>query len=97
LTARAVDQARPHIARDGLRAELAGRPLRAWAADLVEVAASGLQRAAQKNADGHDESIYLTPLRTSIERGVTPADELLARTRGANDLRTAIIAATRVA
>jgi glutamate--cysteine ligase len=97
LTARAVDQARPNIARDGLRAELAGRPLRAWAADLVEVAASGLQRAAQKNADGHDESIYLTPLRTSIERGVTPADELLARTRGANDLRTAIIAATRVA
>ena len=63
--------------RWGLSSEIGGRPLLAVAADLLEIARGGLKRRARRNAAGDDESGFLDVLATIIERGATPADELL--------------------
>ena len=58
------------------------------AADLLEIARGGLKRRARRNAAGDDESGFLDVLATIIERGATPAEELLDmwRSRGRNGL-----------
>jgi glutamate--cysteine ligase len=75
--------ARPAIADHALAAELAGRPLSAWAADLLEIAEAGLARRAFVNAAGKDERVHLARLRALVERGDSPADELLDRVKEA--------------
>ena len=97
LSADAVAAARPHIVRLGLRAELAGRPMQAWAQDLLDVSAAGLQRAACMNAEGQDETVYLASLRALVLAGKTPAEELLERVSASGDFRAGVISATRVA
>ena len=77
----ALDASRPEIARDGLRATLQGRELRAWAAELLEIARGGLSRLAHRNESGQDESIYLREITSMVERGLSPADQLLLCTR----------------
>ncbi len=67
--------------RQGLALEVGGRPLRAVAADLVAIARNGLKRRARRNAAGDDESGFLDVLATIIDRGITPAEELLAAWR----------------
>ncbi|MCB9624904.1 MAG: glutamate--cysteine ligase [Sandaracinus sp.] len=73
-----LEAARPAIANDGLRAELQGRSLQDWAGELLELAESGLERIGALDAEGRDERVHLAPLRALLERGQTPADELLA-------------------
>ena len=72
-----VAAARPMIARDGLRAELAGREVGEWADSLLSIARSGLQRIAALDEEGRDESVHLEPLSQLLERGQTPAEALL--------------------
>ena len=93
LDHRTVQAVRPEIARNGLRAVLAGRPVQRWAEDLLDLARGGLQRLRALDAQGRDESIHLDPIASLIGRGLTPADALLAAVRGATDFKAAVSAA----
>src|SRR3546814_1864787 len=50
--------------------------------DLLAIAESGLQARAHLNAAGDNESGFLDPLREILARGLTPAEQLLARYHG---------------
>ena len=73
-----LEAARPDMANRGLRAELQGRSLQEWAGEVLELAESGLQRLGVLDAEGRDERVHLAPLRTLLEKGLTPADALLS-------------------
>ena len=55
------------------------------------LAEAGLQRIADRNADGEDESVLLRPLRALLERGRCPADVLLAEVPDERPSRDAVI------
>ena len=61
----------------GLATRFRGEPVRDIAAAIVELARAGLARRAKRNAEGHDETIYLAPLTEIVESGKSPADGLL--------------------
>ncbi len=44
---------------------------------MVELAEAGLRRRAQANHFGSDETMFLDPLKRTVESGMTPADEML--------------------
>jgi glutamate--cysteine ligase len=100
LDAASVAAVRPQIARSGLRARLAGRPVQSWAQDLVDLASAGLQRQAVRDAQGRDERMYLQPLAELLAQGKTPADRLLdaaaSATEGSAEWRARIIERARV-
>lgn len=90
----AVQAARPDIAQRALRADLAGRSVAAWAGDLLDIARAGLERIADLDASGEDETKYLEPLAKLVERGDSPADVRLRAVEGAPDLRRAVVDAS---
>lgn len=66
---------RRDVSRLGLRAEAGGRPLLGIAREVLAVAGAGLAAVGSAGEDS-----YLDPLRELvIERGLTPAEDLLAR------------------
>jgi glutamate--cysteine ligase len=73
----ALEAARPSIARDGLKAPLAGRDVGEWAMDVLGFAEAGLRRLGCLDAEGRDETVHLAPLRALLERGRTPADVVI--------------------
>ncbi|HEX6246120.1 MAG TPA: glutamate-cysteine ligase family protein, partial [Polyangiales bacterium] len=74
-----VQAVRSAIAEKGLRAQLAGRSVQAWAGDLLDIARAGLQRLNVVDpVSGRDESVYLEPLEALVVAAQTPADALLA-------------------
>jgi glutamate--cysteine ligase len=75
-------QLRADVPKLGLRAEIKGRSLRELARDVVALSRDGLKRRKRLLYDGRDESDFLEPLDTIIERGKTPAEELLELYRG---------------
>ena len=46
------------------------------------LARGGLTRRNRKDREGLDETQYLAPLEESVERGITPAEELLEKFHG---------------
>lgn len=69
-----------HSPRLGIRDEIKpGRSLRAVAADVVKIAAQGLKRRNIEGFSGADESIYLLPLHTILDYGITHAEDLMRR------------------
>jgi glutamate--cysteine ligase len=83
----AVDLIRPWTAEDreklraetprlGLRAEVAGRPLRDIARDVLGLARAGLARRRRLDALGRDETHFLDPL-DAIVAGRTEAERLI--------------------
>jgi len=68
---------REDAARIGLKAEVAGRPLRDVALDLLAIAREGLRARARRGPTGIDEGVYLNPLDEIAESGLTPANRLL--------------------
>ncbi len=78
-------QLRIDAAKDGLRAEVAGRPVLDVARDLLEICQAGLAARAAQGADGllPDETHFLNALHDSVARGESPADELLSSYNGA--------------
>jgi glutamate--cysteine ligase len=68
--------------RLGLRAEIRGRSVRAVARAVLAVARQGLARRARLDIGGRDESRYLDVLDDIVARGVTPAEELIAKFNG---------------
>jgi glutamate--cysteine ligase len=78
LAYEAVQAVRAEVAVHGLQAELAGRPLLAWAEELVEIARAGLVSLHERERDPRgDETRYLEPLIALLARGQSPADALI--------------------
>jgi glutamate--cysteine ligase len=88
---------RPRIADEGLTALLGARPLREWAEDVLDIARSGLRRAAVIDPEsGQDESCHLEPLADLIERGLTPADALIEKLDPSANLVTQVLELARL-
>jgi glutamate--cysteine ligase len=67
------------VARRGLAAEAGGRPVLAQARELVEIARQGLARIGDGSGEDPDETRFLAPLEEVVERGRSPAEEVLMR------------------
>jgi glutamate--cysteine ligase len=76
------DFLRAQTPKTGLATPFRGRPLAAWARDVVTIAHAGLKARRQLDAQGNDETGYLAPLAHAADSGLAPADELLARWKG---------------
>ncbi len=64
-------------ARTGLKGEIAGRPVKDWALDVVTIARDGLRRRNRLSGGMVDETGYLGELFDIAESGITPAERLL--------------------
>jgi glutamate--cysteine ligase len=65
------------VARDGLRARLAGAEALALARDLLEIADDGLRRIAERGETDGDERHFREPLRERVEEGRSLSDIVL--------------------
>jgi glutamate--cysteine ligase len=70
------------VARRGLAAEVAGRPVLPLARELVAIARAGLVRIGDGGRGESDERGFLDPLLAVAERGRSPGEEVLARWEG---------------
>jgi glutamate--cysteine ligase len=77
-----VDGIHAQIARSGLSAATPDGSVLSVAAELLQIAAGGLRRAETRNATGESEEIFLKPLFEVVERGESPARQLLAQWEG---------------
>jgi len=68
----------------GLHSEVGGRNMRDLAAEVLEIAESGLKARARAGVGGllNDETHFLNALQETIADGRSPADELLAKYHG---------------
>ncbi len=73
---------RSMAAKTGLKGELAGRPVRDWALDMLTIARDGLKQRDHLSGGLVDESGYLDELFNIADSGITPADRLLALYHG---------------
>ncbi|MBX3519469.1 MAG: glutamate--cysteine ligase [Xanthobacteraceae bacterium] len=76
------EKLRADVPKFGLNAKIGGRTVREVAGEILALSRNGLKRRERKLYDGRDESDFLEPLDEIIERGKTPAEELLALYRG---------------
>jgi glutamate--cysteine ligase len=74
---------RADIPRLALKAEIAGRKVRDISRDVLQLARSGLQRRALRDASGKDETIFLDYLDHIIDENRTSAEYWLQRYYGA--------------
>jgi glutamate--cysteine ligase len=74
---------RDDVTRRGLKATIRGRSLHEIGKEVLALARRGLARRERRDAQGRDETQYLEPLEAIVERGKTPAEELLEKYRGA--------------
>jgi len=74
---------RDDVPKLGFQAEIGGRNLLTLAQETLRFAARGLARRKYLDRNGRDETRYLRPLEESVARGITPAEELLEKFRGA--------------
>jgi glutamate--cysteine ligase len=72
-----VAAARPRLVQHGLDTTIGQAPATQLAAELCEIARSGLQRRARFDASGRDESVHLEKLAELVSAGKCPADRLL--------------------
>lgn len=70
------------VARRGLAAELAGRPLIELARELVALASEGLRRIGHAGRRDADERSYLDPILLQLESGRSPGEEILDQWEG---------------
>ena len=64
-------------AKTGLKGDIAGRPVKDWAMDVLNIAKQGLKNRNQLSGGLIDESGYLGELFDIADSGLTPADRLL--------------------
>jgi glutamate--cysteine ligase len=75
-------QLRDDVPRLGFKATIGGTTLLALARQTLELARQGLARRQRLDRNGRDETRYLRPLEEIVGRGITPAEELLAKFHG---------------
>src|SRR3954453_12861317 len=71
------ERLRADVPRLGLSATVASRPLRAVAREVLALARAGLDRRADRDDAGRDETGFLDPLDAIAESGRTQAERLL--------------------
>jgi glutamate--cysteine ligase len=76
------EQLRADVPKLGLNATIQGRSVREIARGVLALSRDGLVRRKRQLYDGRDESDFLDPLDLIVERGATPAEDLLALYRG---------------
>ncbi len=69
-------------AKTGLKGEIAGRPVKDWAMDVLQITKSGLKNRNRLSGGFVDETGYLGELFEIAESGLTPADRLLEKYNG---------------
>lgn len=79
IDAEAVLAGRLSAAHEGLRGQLAGRPMAELAAAMLKISHGGLQRRGLLDSLGDDETHFLRPLQHIVDSGITQADALLNR------------------
>jgi glutamate--cysteine ligase len=82
-TAEERQKLRDDVPKLGFKAEIRGISMLNLARQTLALAQSGLKRRGHKDWQGVDETQYLAPLLESVERSVTPAEELLEKFHGA--------------
>lgn len=65
--------------KTGLQTEFRGRSMMDLAADVIAIADTGLRNRAIPDRNGDDESSFLLTLHEILDRGYSPAEELLQR------------------
>lgn len=70
---------RRDVASLGFKAEIQGRSVLDIAKDMVDLAKDGLKARAELDSAGVDEVHFLATLQDSLERGKTPAEDLLEK------------------
>ncbi|MBW2314342.1 MAG: glutamate--cysteine ligase [Deltaproteobacteria bacterium] len=70
------------VARRGLAAELAGRPVAEWLNEVTDLAAEGLRQIDDQNASGEDERRFLEPVREQLALGKSPGEAVIERWEG---------------
>jgi glutamate--cysteine ligase len=73
---------RDDVPRLGFKAAIRGRSLLDLARQTLELSERGLVRRKRLDRNGRDETRYLRPLHEIVERGITPAEELLEKFHG---------------
>lgn len=72
-----VQRLRSQAAMEGLAASFEGSPLAGIAERVIDIARDGLMRRAILDESGQDERVHLAPIAALVERGRTPADDVL--------------------
>jgi len=82
-TAQERDAMRYGVITDALRTEVpGGGSMRELAAEVLEIASAGLKARKRLDSFGEDEVHFLNALKTTVETGITPAEEMLAHFNG---------------
>jgi glutamate--cysteine ligase len=74
-----VDRLHADVARAGLDVQTPDGKALGVAQEIVDLAAKGLHRIGARNRAGEDESLFLDPLYEILDRGMSPARQLLVR------------------
>ena len=81
-TAAERQKLRDEVPRLGFAATIAGQSVLQLAKTTVALAGHGLARRRRLDARGQDERRFLRPIEEYVGRGITPAEELLAKFHG---------------
>jgi glutamate--cysteine ligase len=81
-TAAERQKLRDDVPKLAFKAEIRGRTIANLAEQCLAISLQGLARRKRLDASGRDETRFLEPLYESVMRGVTPAEELLAKYHG---------------
>jgi glutamate--cysteine ligase len=73
---------RDEVPRLGFKASIRGRDLLSLARETLDLSRAGLKKRNRLDPYGADETRYLVPLDAFVERGRTPAEELLEKSHG---------------
>ena len=77
-----IQALRDVVPREGLATRFRNQTVQALAAEVLKIARSGLVARARLNAEGRDETIFLSALEDIVVSGRTVSDELLALYHG---------------
>jgi len=81
-TAEERQELRDEVPRLGFKAAIRGRDLLSLARETLALSRAGLARRKKFDPYGADETRYLKPLDELVDRGETPAEELLRKFHG---------------
>ena len=81
-TAAERQKLRDEVPRLGFAAAIAGQSVLQLAKTTIALAGHGLARRRRLDARGQDERRFLRPIEEYVGRGITPAEELLAKFHG---------------
>jgi glutamate--cysteine ligase len=81
-TAAERQKLRDEVPRLGFAATIAGQSVLQLAKTTIALAGHGLARRRRLDARGQDERRFLRPIEEYVGRGITPAEELLAKFHG---------------